>query len=68
MKAEQLASHHSSVLIVEDDPDLCLALEDYLQHEGYTVHSVLTGKKALREVEQRPFGAVILDLGLPDKP
>jgi len=66
MKAEQLASHHSSVLIVEDDPDLCLALEDYLQHEGYTVHSVLTGKKALREVEQRPFGAVILDLGLPD--
>ena len=26
MKAEQLVSHHSPVLIVEDDPDLSLAL------------------------------------------
>jgi DNA-binding response OmpR family regulator len=43
MKAEQLASHGSFVLIVEDDPDLSLALSDYLQHEGYTVCSVATG-------------------------
>jgi len=66
MKAEQLASHRSSVLIVEDDPDLSLALADYLQHEGYTVRSVATGRQALHEAEEHAFGAVVLDLGLPD--
>src|SRR5678815_3613740 len=66
MKAEQLASHGSSVLIVEDDPDLTLALSDYLQHEGYTVCSVATGRQALQKAEEHSFGAVVLDLGLPD--
>lgn len=66
MKTEQLPSHLSSVLIVDDEPDICLALEDLLRHEGYTVHSVMTGREALHEAERRPWGAVILDLGLPD--
>jgi len=66
MKAEQLASHRSPVLIVEDDPDLSLALGDYLEHEGYTVRSVTTGRQALHEAEEHLFGAVVLDLGLPD--
>jgi len=66
MKANQLASHGSSVLVVEDDPDLSLALSDYLRHEGYTVHSVATGRQALHDAEEQAFGAVVLDLGLPD--
>lgn len=66
MKAEQLVSHHSSVLIVEDDPDLSLALEDYLHHEGYTVRCARTGRQALQEAEDHSFGTVLLDLGLPD--
>jgi PAS domain S-box-containing protein len=66
MNAEQLPSHLSSILIVDDEPDICLALEDLLRHAGYTVRSVMTGKEALHEAEQSPFGAVILDLGLPD--
>jgi PAS domain S-box-containing protein len=66
MKAEQLASHGSSVLIVEDDPDLLLALSDFLHYEGYTVHSVSSGRQALHEAEAHSFGAVVLDLGLPD--
>ena len=66
MNAEQLPSHLSSILIVDDEPDICLALEDLLRHAGYTVRSVMTGREALHEAEQSPFGAVILDLGLPD--
>ncbi|MEO6111035.1 MAG: response regulator, partial [Nitrospiraceae bacterium] len=66
MDAEQLPSHLSSILIVDDEPDICLALEDLLRHAGYTVRSVMTGREALHEAEQSPFGAVILDLGLPD--
>ena len=66
MDPEPLPSHLSSILIVEDEPDICLALEDLLRHAGYTVRSVMTGREALHEAEQHPFGAVILDLGLPD--
>ncbi len=66
MSAEQIPAHLSSVLIVDDEPDICLALEDLLRHEGYTVHSVMTGRDALHEAEHRQFGVVILDLGLQD--
>ena len=66
MQAHQIISHHSSVLIVEDDPDLSLALEDYLQHDGYTVRCARTGRQALQEAEDHSFGVVLLDLGLPD--
>jgi PAS domain S-box-containing protein len=66
MNAEHLPSHLSSVLVVDDEPDICLALEDLLEHEGYTVRSVMTGREALDAAEQSQFGAVILDLGLPD--
>jgi PAS domain S-box-containing protein len=66
MDAEQHPSHLSSILIVDDEPDICLAIEDLLRHEGYTVRSVLTGRDALLAAEQNQFGAAILDLGLPD--
>ena len=66
MSAEPLDSHFTSVLIVDDEPDICLVLQDLLRHEGYTVRSVMTGREALHEAEQSQFGAVILDLGLPD--
>jgi PAS domain S-box-containing protein len=67
MKTESGSSPDSPpILIVDDDPDICLALEDLLRHEGYTVRSVMTGREALHEAEQGSYGAVILDLGLPD--
>src|SRR6185295_6767569 len=65
MKTES-ALPDSPILIVDDDPDICLALEDQLKYLGYTVRSVTTGREALHEAEQHSYGAVILDLGLPD--
>ncbi len=62
------AEHSSpSVLIVDDDPDICQALQDLLEHEGYVVQSVSTGREALARVTQQHFHAVILDVGLPDQ-
>src|SRR5262245_10009712 len=66
MKSENSSSPDSSILIVDDEPDICLTLEDLLRHEGYTVRSVMTGGEALHEAEEGSYGAVILDLGLPD--
>jgi len=55
-----------SVLVVDDEPDICMALGDFLKHNGYKVHTVHAGRDALREVEGGQIGVVILDLGLPD--
>ncbi|MBU6481371.1 MAG: PAS domain S-box protein [Nitrospirae bacterium] len=55
-----------SVLIVDDEPDICMALGDFLKHAGYAVRTVHAGRDALREVEGGQIGVVILDLGLPD--
>ena len=55
-----------SVLVVDDEPDICMALGDFLKHNGYPVRIVQSGGEALREVEAGKIGVVILDLGLPD--
>jgi DNA-binding NtrC family response regulator len=60
MIAEQLPSHLSSVLIVDDEPDICLALEDLLRHEGHTVRSVTTGREALHQRDSRVFAKACL--------
>jgi CheY-like chemotaxis protein len=57
-----------SILIVDDDPDIRESLGDLLQHEGYNVHLAGTGGEAIREANHTHYGAVILDIGLPDQP
>jgi PAS domain S-box-containing protein len=54
------------VLIVDDDLDIREALADLLSNEGYAVETAETGKEGLDKARQRPFGAVLLDIGLPD--
>ena len=66
MDASPLSPPLPSVLIVDDEPDICMGLGDFLKHNGYTVRAVQAGHDALREVERGQIGVVILDLGLPD--
>ncbi len=66
MNTESSISPATSILIVDDDPDICLALKDFLQHEGYGVQTVGSGSEGIAEARQRRYGAVILDIGLPD--
>ena len=66
MDASPLSPPLPSVLIVDDEPDICMALGDFLKHAGYSVRTVHSGRDALREVERGQIGVVILDLGLPD--
>lgn len=66
MDASPLSPSLPSVLIVDDEPDICMALSDFLAHDGYAVCAVQAGSDALREVERGQVGVMILDLGLPD--
>jgi CheY-like chemotaxis protein len=54
-----------SILIVDDEHAILLALEMVLTDEGYSVRTALNGKQALeRLAEQRP-DVVLLDVMMP---
>jgi PAS domain S-box-containing protein len=55
-----------SILVVEDNPDLAMGLQDFLQHDGYSVTVAATVAGAMELVRAHRFNAIILDLGLPD--
>jgi DNA-binding response OmpR family regulator len=54
------------VLVVEDEEDIAFPLVRTLEREGYDVHWVDNGQKALDSLLADPAEVVILDLGLPD--
>jgi len=56
----------SSVLIVEDDENLRVALRDNLEEEGYAVTEAADAASALAALRRSPFDLVILDIMLPD--
>jgi PAS domain S-box-containing protein len=66
MDRQPKAQLPSSILLVDDDPDLRTVLSDALEHEGYRVEAVGQGAEALMRARQESFSAVILDIGLPD--
>lgn len=54
------------ILLVDDDPDICIILRDNLEIDGYRVTSVSNGKDALKTFHADTPSLVILDLSLPD--
>ncbi|MES4785654.1 MAG: hypothetical protein C4294_07350, partial [Nitrospiraceae bacterium] len=66
MSLELVTSTKTRILVVDDDPDICLALTDFLEHEGYHVDVKGTGAEAIEQLQSHRFGAAVLDLGLPD--
>ncbi len=55
-----------SALVVEDDPDISLALQDLLEFEGLRVDCAPTCRQAFAAIAQNIYDVVLLDLGLPD--
>lgn len=55
-----------SVLVVDDEPDLCTLYELTLLREGYGVRTAGSLKDALDTLQSASFDAVITDMRLPD--
>jgi len=59
----------SRILIVDDEPSICEALQDSLQAEGYDVIAAHDGQTALAlialEARRGPITGVILDMEMP---
>ncbi len=56
-----------SILLVEAGPHSVPDTIGVLQHEGYSVEAVKTGKEAITRVKKRSYGAVLLDVDLHKK-
>lgn len=55
-----------SVLVVDDDDDIRIALERALGLEGFVVSTVPGGRAALEQVEQQLPDVIVLDVAMPD--
>lgn len=53
-------------LIVDDEPDMCWALEHILKKNGFPSKRALTGQEALTLMQTDRFRLVFLDAKLPD--
>ena len=55
----------STVLVVDDDPDIQIMLQEVLQDEGYNVRLASNGREALEHVERERPDLIVLDLMMP---
>ena len=55
-----------TILIVDDEPDMCWALENILRPTGYAVTTATTGAEALELLAGKPYAAAFVDVKLPD--
>lgn len=63
-----VAEARGTVLVVEDDHDVRVAIRNALEDEGYTVLSVADGRRALElldSIAALPPNLILLDLMLP---
>ncbi len=56
----------ATILIIDDDPQICEILETFIHREGHRPFSRQTLTEGLRQLEKAPFDLVFLDVGLPD--
>ncbi|MBI2427192.1 MAG: response regulator, partial [Ignavibacteriales bacterium] len=59
---------HGTILVVDDEKELCMMIKDILESDGYSVMVAHDGKEALKLYEKRKdeIDVVISDLGMPN--
>lgn len=53
------------ILVVDDEPEVCEYLEDFLGRRGYEVSSAFNGKEALEKIKALRPHIVLLDILMP---
>jgi two-component system, OmpR family, response regulator len=57
---------NAQILIVDDEPDMCWALEKLFNSRGFITQKALSAQEALELMAQHHFGRAFLDAKLPD--
>jgi DNA-binding NtrC family response regulator len=61
----QATSKEPSILVVDDDKDICANLKEILSDSGYQVCTACDGKAAIEQARTNNFDIIILDMKLP---
>lgn len=56
----------TSILVIDDDPDLLMLLTKMLSRIGASTDTAETGSEGLSRLKDRPYDLLVLDLMLPD--
>jgi len=62
-----MVDNSRQILFVEDTADTRDLVEFSLQSEGFMVTTAQTADEGLALARTKPFGLILLDIGLPDK-
>ena len=60
-----MPEERGSVLVVDDDAAIANLMRDFLEAEGYTVHTARDGRAAGAILEHAPIDCVLLDVMMP---
>ncbi len=58
--------HSDRILVVDDNAATRYSVRRVLEHHGYSVSEAATGQEGLDRLADSEFGAVVLDVNLPD--
>ena len=61
-----MSENLASILVVDDEPDMCWALENILRPAGYAVTSTTRGTEALELMMGSMYKLAFVDAKLPD--
>jgi DNA-binding response OmpR family regulator len=56
---------NATILIIDDDRELCALLAEFLQLEGFETTAVHDGAEAVTHLRRRAYDAIVLDIMLP---
>lgn len=54
-----------TILVVDDEPEICGLLQDFLTQEGYQVFTAKNGQEAISLGSQNRFDLALLDIKMP---
>ena len=63
---EMAAQGDTSVLVVDDEPQVAWVLRFSLEHEGFRTYTASNGIEALEEVQKHSPRVMVLDLMMPE--
>lgn len=54
-----------SILVVDDEKQICTLVQKILSQEGYQVFKAFDGEEALKHLKQTPVDLILVDLKMP---
>lgn len=63
---EPTANDQKTLLLIDDDPNLILLVQDYLEFRGYSVITAENGREALEILQEEAPDMIICDVMMPE--